>query len=224
MVRFKASAPSSRAPVSSVGVQKKSGRRASALSNQLHIDMNTSTIQPSDLQMPKVVEAEDGRKILPFYTARYCFSNHFPVDFQYDGHDFHTSEQAFMYAKAKQFGDDDAKEKILAEWDPRACKSLGRAVRNFDEAVWTRVSYDTMLSVLRAKFSQHTALRNFLTNTVDAMIVEAAPRDRIWGIGMGENNPQVADPSKHRGRNLLGKALMEIREEFRVADGMVKSS
>ncbi|KAI6241879.1 NADAR family protein [Aphelenchoides fujianensis] len=210
MVRPKASASSfsSSTPAPAVGIQKKGGRQTSALSNQLHIDMNTSTIQPSDLQMPKVVEAADGRKILPFYTARYCFSNHFPVDFQYDGHDFHTSEQAFIF---------------WPKWDPRACKSLGRAVRNFDEAVWTRVSYDTMLSVLRAKFSQHAALRNFLTNTVDALIVEAAPRDRIWGIGMGENNPQVADPSKHRGRNLLGKALMEIREEFRVADGMVKS-
>ena len=40
---------------------------------------------------------------------------------------------------------------------------------------------------------------------------ERSPRDRIWGIGMGRNNPSVERPSEWRGRNLLGFALMQAR-------------
>jgi len=44
--------------------------------------------------------------------------------------------------------------------------------------------------------------------------VEASPRDRIWGIGMGQSNPDVENPMKWRGRNLLGFALTEARDEL----------
>lgn len=74
-----------------------------------------------------------------------------------------------------------------------------------------------MLDVLRAKFSQNPALKDYLVATGDAILVEAAPKDKIWGIGMGENNPDVGDSKKWNGRNLLGKALMEVRDEFRLA-------
>jgi ribA/ribD-fused uncharacterized protein len=74
-----------------------------------------------------------------------------------------------------------------------------------------------MLDALRAKFSQNQALKDYLLATGDAILVEAAPRDRLWGIGMGENNPDVADQKKWKGRNLLGKALMQVRDEFQSA-------
>jgi ribA/ribD-fused uncharacterized protein len=71
-----------------------------------------------------------------------------------------------------------------------------------------------MVEVLTAKFSQHPGLKEFLLSTGDAILVEAAPRDRRWGIGMGENNPNIKDPKLWRGTNLLGKALMEVREKL----------
>ena len=72
-----------------------------------------------------------------------------------------------------------------------------------------------MLDVLWAKFSQNATLKMFMLSTGDAIIVEASPRDRLWGIGMGELNPNVRDPKKWRGQNLLGKALMETRKRLR---------
>jgi len=50
-----------------------------------------------------------------------------------------------------------------------------------------------------------------LIATGDRVLVEASPRDTIWGIGMGASNPDAKDPTKWRGRNLLGFALMEAR-------------
>jgi ribA/ribD-fused uncharacterized protein len=74
-----------------------------------------------------------------------------------------------------------------------------------------------MVEALRAKFSQNQNLKDYLVATGDAILVEAAPRDRLWGIGMGENNPDIADQNKWNGRNLLGKALMQVRDEFKSA-------
>ena len=63
------------------------------------------------------------------------------------------------------------------------------------------------------KFTQHEELKQVLLGTGDREIVEASPRDRVWGVGFGEKNA-----GKNRGRwggNLLGKVLMEVREWIR---------
>ena len=46
------------------------------------------------------------------------------------------------------------------------------------------------------------------------ILVEAAGRDLIWGIGYGVANPKAQDPNQWRGRNLLGFALTEVRESL----------
>lgn len=48
-----------------------------------------------------------------------------------------------------------------------------------------------------------------------SVLVETAPRDTIWGIGLGEKNERARDPSRWRGQNLLGFALMKVREKLR---------
>jgi ribA/ribD-fused uncharacterized protein len=62
-----------------------------------------------------------------------------------------------------------------------------------------------------AKFSQNPLLERFLLETGTRVLVEAAPRDLIWGIGLGQNDPRAQDPATWQGLNLLGFALMEVR-------------
>lgn len=61
------------------------------------------------------------------------------------------------------------------------------------------------------EYDCHSITKAFLQGTGDKVIVEASPRDRIWGIGMGASNPDASNPAKWRGLNLLGFALMEVR-------------
>ena len=65
------------------------------------------------------------------------------------------------------------------------------------------------------KFSQNLALRDFLLATGDTVLVEASPYDCIWGIGLRKDDPDSRVPEKWHGENLLGFALMEVRDLLR---------
>jgi ribA/ribD-fused uncharacterized protein len=116
-----------------------------------------------------------------------------------------------MAEKARLFGDDEAREKILAAASPAAAKKLGRAVRGFHERKWERARFDIVVAGSRAKFGQNAALGAFLTGTRERVLVEASPVDRIWGIGLAATSPAATQPENWRGLNLLGFALMVAR-------------
>lgn len=51
--------------------------------------------------------------------------------------------------------------------------------------------------------------------TDDAVLVEASPNDRVWGIGMKRTDYNATNEREWRGQNLLGKCLMRARETIR---------
>ena len=61
-----------------------------------------------------------------------------------------------------------------------------------------------------AKFGQNDGLKEFPIETEERILVEASPVDRIWGIGLAANDPDVENPDRRKGLNLLGFALMEV--------------
>ena len=144
-----------------------------------------------------------------------CFSNFYqPCKIIDNGTTYTSSEQHFMASKARYFKDNDSLQKILAEKDPAKVKVLGRNVNGFNIDVWSKVSNDYMLDALRLKFSQNTQLRDILLGTKDAMLYEASPHDRIWGIGFSAETAQAN--RANWGENRLGKALMRVRKELLV--------
>ena len=65
------------------------------------------------------------------------------------------------------------------------------------------------------KFGQNAELLNYLTSTGDLVLVEASPVDRIWGIGLAADDADATNPPQWRGDNLLGFALMRVRQRLR---------
>jgi hypothetical protein len=120
-----------------------------------------------------------------------------------------------MAEKARLFGDLDTLDKIVSCTHPGEAKQLGRQVRDFDQTTWTHRRSEIVVRGNRAKFDQNLALGEFLIGTGDRVIVEASPRDMIWGIGLDKNNPKAQDPKTWRGENLLGFALMQVRALLR---------
>lgn len=147
-----------------------------------------------------------------------CLSQWYPCQFEVDSVKYTSAEQYMMAEKARLFGDEKIRTEILSISDPRTCKALGRKVKNFDKAVWDKKKEDIVRNGNFEKFMQNDALRNFLLSTGDKVLVEASPTDRVWGIGLGKNNPDALDPQKWRGQNLLGFILMAVRNEMAILD------
>lgn len=133
---------------------------------------------------------------------------------------YNCCEQYMMAQKALLFGDTETYEKILKTKNPNEQKALGRTVKNFDSAKWNAVCRKVVYDANLAKFSDPT-LREYLISTGDKEIVEASPYDKIWGIGLGQDDPNRFDKSKWQGTNWLGVAIMEVRETLRKQDGNV---
>lgn len=144
-----------------------------------------------------------------------CFSQWFPAQFVVDGDIYLTAEHYMMAQKARLFGDNEVLEEILKCEHPSEAKKLGRRVRGFDNDLWNQHNVEYVVAGNIAKFEQNPPYKDFLLNTKERVLVEASPRDRIWGIGMGGSHADACNPANWRGKNLLGFALMMAREQIR---------
>lgn len=113
------------------------------------------------------------------------------------------------------FGDPDAERAAIDAPNPALAKAAGRTVRDFDDDVWARKRFEIVVRGSTHKFAAHLDLREYLLRTGSRVLVEASPRDRLWGIGMGARNENAENPAAWRGLNLLGFALMEARDRLR---------
>ena len=141
-------------------------------------------------------------------------SNWYPSKFTVNDVDFSSMEQYMMYKKAVCFGDKDMADKILATDDVAEIKAFGRLVANYNESYWNGVRQIVVFEGLTAKFSQNEGLKAKLKATDNSILAECAVKDRIWGIGLSMNNPDMLQIDKWKGQNLLGYALMMVRERL----------
>lgn len=139
----------------------------------------------------------------------------FRSPFVMDGVKYTHAEQAMMAEKASLFDDKETLAKILKADKPSEQKELGRQVKNFVQGTWEKSAIDIVTRVNVAKFSQDLELKKQLLDTGDKILVEASPVDKIWGVGMAVGDKDIEDPSKWRGKNWLGEALMRARKEIR---------
>ena len=140
-----------------------------------------------------------------------------------------------MYHKALLFKDAETAAEILANPSPQTARSLGRKVTPFSDETWAANRERIVTEASLAKFGRPVSeegfrrgnsdeagelpeakdgkLRAALLATGEREIVEASPRDRIWGVGFGAKN--AGERRERWGLNLLGRALMEARSVLR---------
>ena len=137
-----------------------------------------------------------------FRGKYYFLSNFFPAEVTYNGLTYQNNEAAFQAQKTYS-----KEERIeFTTLEPRDAKRRGRRVRLRRD--WEQVKDRIMEEIVRAKFSQNEELKEQLLATGDAQLVEGNRwNDRYWGVdirsGVGENH--------------LGKILMKVRSELRLA-------
>lgn len=125
---------------------------------------------------------------------------------------YFCAEQYMMAHKALLFNDLESFNEICEATTAKQCKELGRGVKSFDQKIWDEYKEEIVVVGNYHKFSQNPDLAEYLKSTEGKVLVEASPYDRIWGIGFDRDNA-FTNRSKW-GQNLLGKALMVVRENL----------
>ena len=127
----------------------------------------------------------------------YC-SNFYRASVTVDGDIWATVEHYFQAQKTHDLED---RRMILLYETPKDAKFAGYHVKLRPD--WEMIKREVMLKGLRAKFCQHPNLRRKLLSTGDACLHENSPWDKYWGYAGG------------KGLDVLGKLLMQVREELR---------
>jgi len=149
-----------------------------------------------------------------FWQTASPFSQWFKADFTVDGVQYTSAEQYMMHQKALLFGDQQIADKIMKTRSASVQKKLGRQVTGFDQTIWESECQRIVYEGNQAKFTQNEDLLAALLATQGTTLVEASPDDRIWGVGLAEEDPRIRDRKTWRGTNWLGEILTRLREEI----------
>lgn len=143
-------------------------------------------------------------------------SNWYKCTFESRGTTYTSMEQYMMHMKVLLFREYDLADKIMETDNPAECKSLGRTkFASFDSEKWENMCGHIVKRGLRAKFMQNPELKEKLLSTGNCILAECSPYDKKWGIGLDICDARRLDVEKWKGKNLLGRLLMEVREELR---------
>lgn len=151
------------------------------------------------------------KKFLFFYSNKEIYSQWYKCSFIHNGQEYNCAEQAMMAEKAKLFNDHSSFLKIINSSNPKEQKELGRQIKSFNQNVWDQKKEKIIYEINYSKFNQNEKLKQELLDTNILILVEASPTDKIWGIGLDENDPRAEDIDKWQGLNLLGEAIMTVR-------------
>lgn len=180
--------------------------------------LNTETLPffqiPEEAEELKFEETDEIIFFFHEYEKYGCFSQWYKSPFTVEGIRYVTAEQYMMARKALLFHDYRIFDRIIREENPQECKKLGKLVQGFKGHVWDKCKDDIVYRANMAKFSSNHEIQQILLDSGNALLAEASPYDRIWGIGRSADDPKAKYPELWKGENLLGKALMRVRYEL----------
>lgn len=144
------------------------------------------------------------KKVINFYSTKDdygCFSNFSRHKLFLKDKSWKTSEH---YFQAQKFVGTSHEEELRLADSPMEVAKMGRDRKRPLRKDWETAKDDIMREALKAKFTQNKDLKKILLETDDAELVEHTANDNYWGDG-----------GNGSGKNMLGKLLMELREELK---------
>lgn len=143
------------------------------------------------------------------FTGRFRWlSNFFETPIVYDGMTFPSVENAFQAAKTTNRL---TRLNFCGQVRPNQAKAMGRQLTLRSD--WEDVKEQVMLDCLRNKFAAGTTLAQLLVDTGKEPLKEGNTwHDNTWGDCKCERCVDI------KGQNLLGKLLMQVRDELNAAN------
>lgn len=154
--------------------------------------------------MPELPKYNGDENALRGFRGAFAFlSNMYPCSVRYNGRMFRCSEAAYQSAKCADLND----IALFTSLSGPEAKKAGRKARMRND--WEAQKVEVMRDILSAKFRANAQLREMLCATKGRMLVEENFwHDNFWGDCVCERCKAVD------GKNMLGKLLMELREQL----------
>lgn len=146
-------------------------------------------------------------------TARWLKEHENPILGWNTELEFNCCEQFMMFCKAALHNDYDMMTKIMEESHPQQQKALGRSISNWDEDLYKQHRLRVVKAANVYKFSQNLELKEWFISNFhpQTVFVEAAPWDKVWGIGLAATDEKAKHMATWEGLNLLGESLQHAR-------------
>lgn len=145
------------------------------------------------------------------FEGRYRFlSNFYPCVIEHQGISYPSNEHYYVAMKVtdeqfingRYYTPGDFREMIATIKSPAIVKKLGQKVKVRKD--WDSKKIEFMNWGVREKFNNNSTLRELLLSTGEEDLIEGNfHKDTFWGVCNG------------KGKNHLGKILMEVRRELR---------
>ena len=184
--------------------------------NQLVLDGKRHTKDTLDqllrnLDVMKITTKSD-EKSLGFFGELCPLSNFYPSSFEFNGINYHSTEQLIQHQKAKLFGDKHIEHSILTAKSLLECKKLSRDISSFNYKRWVENAKDLCKDDIEAKFVQNPRTMQALLETGNKKLVKCT-KDYLWGTGVPLNDPQCLTEKCWKGQGLQGIMLQEIQKK-----------
>jgi ribA/ribD-fused uncharacterized protein len=148
------------------------------------------------------------------------------VEIEFNNTMYNSAHQAIAAEIAKSFNDQENLQKIMTAETPDEINYKLEDVpgdADTNEVKWNDLTKQLINDINLHKFEQYPELAGRLLETKNATLGAYLPDDNLIGIGLSLDNIQSKNPINWTGQNLLGKALMNIRDKIRL-DREIKST
>lgn len=152
-------------------------------------------------------------------TNDYGFlSLNWAIELEFNGTMYNSAKQALAAEIAKGFNDQENLQRIMTAESPQEITYQLSDVpgeSDANEPKWNDLTKRLLYDINIVKFNQYPELAGRLLETKNAQLGAYIPDDNLLGIGISLDNVQSLNPVNWTGQNLLGKALMDIRQKIR---------
>lgn len=147
-------------------------------------------------------------------------ANSYEAEFKLAGNTYNSVNQYLMFQKAITFRRYESSREIMSVKDSGEIRTIAdknhMPLKESELIIWRKIRTAIMIRGVRHKFLQNQQLLGTLLSTGNKVIAECIKDDNIWGIGLDLSDPARLDADSWKGKNVMGRILMKLRNEFRV--------
>ena len=152
------------------------------------------------------------RESYGFFGKLHPFSNFYATKFEFQGYDYHSSEQRIQHLKATYFGDEEQAQKILNANTALECKRLSKGIAQYNHEDWCSIAKNMCESGIKVKFDQNPKIKKKFLETKGKTLVECS-MDYVWGTGIPINDNEALCHKRSVNQGILGEMLQELLDD-----------